>query len=278
MMRIDAHQHYWTLARGDYGWLGPHLAPIHRDFLPADLAPHLAAAGIDRTVLVQAADTVAETEFLLDLAAEEDSVAAVVGWVDVLAPDAVDTLDRLAERTKFRGLRPMLQDIDDSLFILDPRALATLAHAARAGLVFDALITPRHLPVITALADRLPDLAIVVDHGAKPFVARGETSPWAEDMAALARRDNVTVKLSGLVTEAGPSWTERALAPYVDRLLSAFGPERTMFGSDWPVLTLAGDYAGWLASAETLTAGLGEAEKAEVFGGTAARIYGIAGP
>lgn len=274
-MRIDAHQHYWAISRGDYGWMGPAVAPIARDFAPADLAPHLAAGGIDATVLVQAADTVAETEYMLALADAEPTIAAVVGWVDLEAADAPDTLARLARHPKLRGIRPMLQDIADTFWILRPAVLETLARLPDLGLSFDALIQPRHLPVIAALADRLPELAIVVDHGAKPFIASGALEPWAADMAALARREHVCCKLSGLVTEAGDDWSAARLAPYVHTLLEAFGPDRLMFGSDWPVVNLAGGYDAWLATAEALTAGLSGAEKAAVFGGTAARFYRV---
>ncbi|WP_407941832.1 amidohydrolase family protein [Methylobrevis albus] len=274
-MRIDAHQHYWAIARGDYGWMGPAVAPIVRDFGPADLAPHLAAGGIAATVLVQAADTVAETEYMLSLADAEPSIAAVVGWVDLEAADATETLARLARHPKLRGIRPMLQDIADTFWVLRPAVLETLALLQGLGLSFDALIQPRHLPVIAALADRLPGLAIVVDHGAKPFIAKGELEPWAADIAALARRAHVCCKLSGLVTEAGDDWSAPRLASYVATLLAAFGPDRLMFGSDWPVVNLAGGYDAWLATAEALTAGLSETERAAVFGGTAARFYRI---
>ncbi|WP_189347263.1 MULTISPECIES: amidohydrolase family protein [unclassified Mesorhizobium] len=275
MLRIDAHQHYWQIARGDYFWMGPHVAPIVRDVFPADLAPHLQAAGIARTVVVQAAATVAETEFMLDLADKDDSIAAVVGWVDLEADDVEATLRRLAARPKFRGIRPMLQDIDDTFDILKPKQLAALKLLPKLGLRFDALAQPRHLPVVAALADHMPDLPIVVDHAAKPFIAKGILEPWASDMAALAKRPSVVCKFSGLVTEAGPNWSIAGLKPYADHLLACFGPDRLMFGSDWPVCELAATYENWLAAARELLAGLSPVEQDAVFGGTAARFYGI---
>ncbi|MEI5680135.1 MULTISPECIES: amidohydrolase family protein [unclassified Mesorhizobium] len=272
-MRIDAHQHYWKIARGDYDWMGPPVAPIIRDYLPADLQPHLKAAGIGKTVVVQAAATVAETEFMLELAEREASIGGVVGWIDLDAPDALAVLNRLAGHKKFRGIRPMLQDIDDTFFILAEHRIAVLAALPSLGLTFDALVQPRHLPVVAALADRLPELKIVVDHGAKPFIAKGVTEPWAHDMTALAQRPNVFAKISGLLTEAGADRSAAALKPYVETMLSAFGPERLMFGSDWPVLELAATYGDWWRIANELTAGLSEAARDAIFGGTAARFY-----
>ncbi|OJF98393.1 amidohydrolase family protein [Pararhizobium antarcticum] len=275
MKRIDAHQHYWTLGLGHNNWPTPDLAAIHRDFTPADLRPHLSACGVVGTVLVQAAPNMTETEFLLDLAKTEDSVAAVVGWIDVCAPDAIADLRRFSQHPKFRGIRPMLQGIEETAYILQPAALATLEVIAEMGLRFDALIQPRHLPVMAALADRLPALPIVVDHGAKPFIENGISQPWRADMAALAERSNVCVKLSGLVTEAGESWSLDRLKPYAQHLLDVFGASRVMFGSDWPVVELAATYEGWMQAADDLTAHLGETDRHAVFFGTAARFYGL---
>ncbi len=272
---IDAHQHYWTLGLGHNDWPGPDLEPIYRDFGPDDLMPHLAAVGVTRTVLVQAAPNVAETEFLLAIAEREETVAAVVGWVDLLAPDAVSEVKRLKRHSKFRGIRPMLQSIAETAWILRPEVIATLEALPRLDVRFDALVQPRHLPVIAALADRVPQLAIVVDHGAKPFIADGRLEPWRADMAALALRPNVSVKLSGLVTEAGGAWSKERLSPYASHLIDVFGADRVMYGSDWPVLLLDADYAQWFAAARALTAERTEPEKQAIFAGTAARFYGI---
>ena len=276
MTFIDAHQHYWSLGRGHNDWPPPALAAIFRDFAPEDLKPHLAAAGMTKTVLVQAAPNLAETEFLLDLAAREETVAAVVGWVDLGAPGARLDVRRFRQNPKFRGIRPMLQGIEDSFCILQPQAIALLETLPELGLRFDALIQPRHLPVISALADRLPDLSIVVDHAAKPFISKGIIEPWRADMAALARRENVCVKLSGLVTEAGPDWSIDRLRPYVRHLLEVFGPQRIMFGSDWPVVNLDAGYAEWWQAANALLGDLDAAARNAVFSTTAARFYGIA--
>jgi L-fuconolactonase len=275
-MRIDAHQHFWRIDRGDYGWLDPAQVPnLCRDFLPGDLAPLLAQARIDRTVLVQAAETVAETEFLLSLAETTPFVGAVVGWVDFTSPQAPHEIARLAQNPRLAGLRPMLQDLPDPDWILRDEVQPALRALVANGLRFDALIKPPQLPAIRRLLDRYPDLPVVIDHGAKPGIAAGVTAPWAEHMRAIARDSRAVCKLSGLATEAAPGWTVETLRPYVEVLIEAFGPSRLMFGSDWPVLTENGDYLDWLAAAEALTVGLNDAERADAFGGTAARFYGL---
>lgn len=276
-MRVDAHQHFWRIDRGDYGWLTPTDTPrLYRDYLPDDLAPLLAEGRIDRTVLVQAAESLAETEFLLGLAEATPFVGAVVGWVDFASPSAAGEVFRLAKHPQLKGLRPMLQDLADAEWILGEAVQPAIRATAAAGLRFDALIKPAQLPAIRTLLARYPDLPVVIDHGAKPRVADGEIAEWAGHMRVIARDSHAVCKLSGLATEAPPGWSVETLRPYVDVLLEAFGPSRLMFGSDWPVLTENGDYAGWLAAATSLTADLSEAERAEVFGATAARFYGIA--
>lgn len=272
-LRIDAHQHFWRLSRGDYGWLTPALGPIHRDFLPEDLAPLLAEARIDRTILVQAAPTVAETEFMLDLAERTPFVAGVVGWVDFSAPDAAATIARLAENPLLVGLRPMIHDIADPYWMLRVDLEPAFEALQRHHLVFDALVKPPHLRALLALARRHPELPIVIDHGAKPLIAAGVLDPWREEMAALATLPNVSCKLSGLVTEAGAAWDTARLKPYVDHLIGCFGPARLIFGSDWPVCTLAAGYGDWLAAADALTAALTPAQRAAIFGGNAACLY-----
>jgi len=272
-MRIDAHHHLWTLARGDYGWLTPDLEPIYRDFTLADLAPHLAAAGIAGTILVQAAPTEAETLFLLDIAGSAEAVRGVVGWTNFDATDAEARIEALAARQLLVGLRPMVQDIPDDDWLSRPALAPLLAALARHQLVFDALVFPRHLARLTHVVDRHPDLQFVLDHCAKPQLAIGEIEAWRNDIAVLAERDNVVCKLSGLVTEARPDWQVADLRGAFDHVLSCFGPQRMLWGSDWPVVNLAGGYAQWLAATETLLAELSPDERADVFGGAATRIY-----
>lgn len=272
-MRIDGHQHFWSLARGDYGWLTPALGVIHRDFGPADLAPLLAAHGIERTILVQAAPTEAETAYLLDIAAKTPFVAGVVGWIDFDAPDVAERIATLAADPLVVGLRPMVQDIIDDDWLarteLAPAFEAMTAH----GLVFDALLKPRHIPAMLALLERHADLACVIDHGAKPDLISGDLASWRDGIGALAAHPGLTCKLSGLVTEAGPDWSLATLAPVVEHLLATFGPERLIFGSDWPVVTLRASYAQWVEAAETLLAGLIESQRTAVFGGNAQKLY-----
>lgn len=273
MSRIDAHQHYWTLSRGDYGWLTPALSPIYRDFRPADLKPLLAHHGIGRTIAVQAAPTEAETRFLLDIAEREDSVAGVIGWTDFEAEDAPEAIARLSADRKLAGLRPMVHDIADPRWLEGPALSAAFEAMTAHRLVFDALLKPRHLEPMLRVVERHPELSVVIDHGGKPDLVSGDLAQWRHGIAALARHRQVVCKLSGLVTEAAPGWTVATLRPAVEHLLDCFGPQRLLWGSDWPVVTLACDYHCWFETSETLLAGLSAFEREAVFGGNAARIY-----
>lgn len=277
---IDAHHHFWQVARGDYHWMtaetGP---PLRRDYLPEDLAPLLRKAGVDRTVVVQAAQSEAETEFLLDLADGVGFVAGVVGWLDMEDADFAGKLDRLMARPKFVGLRPMLQDLDDDAYILRPGVRDNLVRMAGRGVAFDVLGFPRHLANVTSALEAVPQLRAVVDHLSKPAIAAREFDGWAAGISRLAALPNVHCKLSGMITEADhASWRPADLEPYVDHVLSAFGPGRLMFGSDWPVCLLAGSYAEVLNALRTVLDGkLSADERAGVYGANAARFYGLCG-
>lgn len=272
-MRIDSHQHFWRVSRGDYFWMSPDVEVLYRDYGPEDLQPLLARHDIDRTILVQAAPTVAETEFMLENAEAAPIVAGVVGWVEFSDPDAAQTIERLAASSLIVGFRPMVQDIPDDDWLLRPDLTVAFRTLVEQRLVFDALVLPRHLSRALVVADRYPDLPIVIDHGAKPFIREGLLDPWRADMAALAARPNVVCKLSGLVTEARADWSVDDLRPYVDHLLTVFGPERLLWGSDWPVVNLAGGYDRWRDTTRELIASLSDEEKAAILGGNAARIY-----
>lgn len=271
-MLIDAHQHFWRMGQNDCTWPSPELKKIYRDFLPIDLEDSLERCGIDGTVLVQSQPSHADTSWLLQLAAQTPFVRAVVGWVDFTASDAPQRIERLAQDPKLRGLRPMLQNLDDDRWILNDALAAALDAMLRFDLSFDALIYPRHLVVIKELASRYPRLRIVIDHAAKPPIAAGVIDPWRTEIAAVARHANVCCKISGLLTEAAPDWRAAHLVPYVEHVHACFGAERIMWGSDWPVLELAGDYQQWWEIACRL---LPASELDVIAGKTAQRFYKI---
>lgn len=282
MKLVDAHFHCWQLARADYGWLTPALGPIHRDVTIDDWQRVAQPLGVSAGVLVQAAPTQAETHFLLAQANASEAVLGVVGWLDLLARDAPKRIaDLAASQPKLCGLRPMLQDIADPDWILQPALEPALAAMAAHGLVFDALVKPLHLARVHELARRHPQLSIVLDHGAKPDIAAGQWQPWADDIAALARAaPRLACKLSGLLTEAGSLTAPPApdaVQPWAKHLLDTFGAQRLLWGSDWPVLELAADYGRWWRDTQSLLAPLHEADRAAVLGGNARRLYQRAG-
>lgn len=275
-MRIDAHQHFWSLERGDYHWLTPAFDSLYRDFGPGDLQPLLARNGIAGTVAVQAAATVAETEYLLSLANVHPWILGVVGWIDIDAPDAASQIDALAHNPKVVGVRPMLQDLAEVDWILHPRRAPALKALSETGLVFDALIKPTHLATVETLAARYPKLPIVIDHVAKPHIGGAETFfAWVRGISALADHPQISCKLSGLLTEAPVGADADDLKPYVDILLDRFGADRLIWGSDWPVLALASDYDSWSRMTDDLLTGLTDEAIAAIRGGNARRIYNL---
>lgn len=271
-MLIDAHQHFWRIGQNACVWPTPDLAAIHRDFEPRDLR---AAAGSDLVgaVTVQSQPSDADTDWLLRLADNEPLVLGVVGWVDLPSPQAPARIAALSAHPKFKGVRPMLQDLPDDAWIiradLAPAIDALVAH----DLSLDALVFTRHLPHLLTLATQRPDLRIVIDHGAKPPIARDAFAEWAEAMSHLAALPQVHCKLSGLLTEKGSDQAPEAIAPYVDRLITLFGPDRLMWGSDWPVVNLATDYASWLGQARSLAAQHDPALARAIFSDVARRFY-----
>jgi len=271
---IDSHVHYWQVARGDYAWMTPDL-PICRDFQPQDGAPLFDAAGVDGIVLVQAADTEAETLYMLQLAETDHRVRGVVGWIDMEGAAAPDRLAALARNPLLRGIRPMWQDIGPDDWFLRPQQDAAYRAVVELGLVFDALARVRHLPLMPRLVERHPDLPIVIDHAAKPEIAAGHFASWRRDMAVMAGFPHVMCKFSGLVTEALPGGPIDAVLPYAEALLELFGPARLIWGSDWPVVTTHQSYATWWDWAHRLTASLGAADQSAIFGGNARAFYGL---
>ena len=286
--RIDAHQHFWRLARGDYDWLDTAnlaLAPLARDFEPEDLAPLRRASGVGRTVLVQAAATTQETDHLLGLADSHPEIAGVVGWIDLSDPAQLPVLQRWASHRAFKGVRPMLQDLPDAEWILHGPHPAMLQALVDLGLRFDALVKPPHLAALVRFVERWPQLKMVVDHAAKPVLREGWeaawVAPWRAGLAALASHPQVCCKFSGLLTEADPAQlsspeeAQALLSPVWEELLRHFGPERLMWGSDWPVLNLAADYGQWADIAGRFIDRLAPAGRQAVWGGTAERFYGL---
>lgn len=276
MQIIDAHQHFWRLAERAGHWPPASLEGVYRDFMPDDLLPTLERCQVAGTVIVQSLPTVADTEFLLQLADRHAFVKGVVGWVDLKASDAATQIGQLARHPRLKGLRPMLQDLEDDRWIEDPALDPAIDAMIDHGLCFDALVMPRHLASLLVFARRHPRLPLVIDHAAKPVIPRGELTPWLNDLGALAALPHVHCKLSGLLTEAGPFPHAQRLQPWMEAVWRAFGPERLIWGSDWPVVRLAGTYEGWLEMARRfceLQPGANDDILAAVFGGNACRFY-----
>ena len=276
-MNIDAHHHLWKYSAAEYGWITPEMRAIRRDFLPRDLEPLMHHFDIDGTVAVQARGTLEETTWLLGLAEKHPLIRGVVGWVPLTDGAGVKrSLEKFAGHPKLRGVRHVVQDEPDPRYILRPDFNEGVRALREFGLRYDVLIFERHLPAAIEFVDRHPGQTFILDHVAKPRIKDGILSPWDRNMRELAKRQNVYCKLSGMVTEADPQhWTPQELQPYIDVVLAAFGPRRLMYGSDWPVMLLAGDYARWYRTVTVAIEKLSKAEQARILGGTAAEAYGI---
>ena len=271
---IDAHHHFWRYSPAEYGWIDDGMAAIRRDFLPADLEREMGAAGVDAVVSVQARQSIEETRWLLALAAQNPFIAGVVGWVPLVSPSVVADLAQFASHRKLVAIRHVLQDEPDPLFMLRADFQAGIRALRAFNLTYDILIFDRHLPQAIELVDQHPNQPFVIDHMAKPSIKQRTIEPWARGMRELARRPHVCCKLSGMVTEIGrPHWTITDLRPYVDVVLEAFGPDRVLFGSDWPVCLVACGYARWLEIVQELIVPLSPSERAAILGGNARRVY-----
>ncbi|MDC0766667.1 amidohydrolase family protein [Streptomyces sp. HD] len=280
MTVVDAHHHVWDLSVRDQDWItGPELRPLRRNFTVADLAPEARAAGVERTVLVQTVTVAEETPEFLALASAHELIAGVVGWTDLTRPDVADELARLRELPGgpyLKGIRHQVQGEPDPEWLLRADVRRGLTAVADAGLVHDLVVLPHQLPACVKAAADHPDLTFVLDHLGKPPIASGEREPWETAVRSFAALSNTVCKLSGMVTEADlASWTVDDLRPYADVVLDAFGPGRLMFGSDWPVCTLAATYGQVLDAAGELTGALSDAERTRLFAGTAAQVYGL---
>lgn len=276
MLVIDAHQHLWDLENSSYSWLTPEFGVINRTFDFSELEPQLQAYDVDRTVLVQAADSFEDTEAMLNVARRWARVAGVVGWAPLEDPaDAAPAIERYSDQPIIVGVRHLMHDEPDPDWVVQPGVLASLGLLAEAGLTFDVVTKlPHHLEHVSTIARRHPNLRIVIDHLAKPPIANGELQPWRDLLATAALHPNVYAKLSGLNTAANwKSWSATDLQPYVDVALELFGPERLMFGGDWPVSILAGDYGMVIEAMRTTVGGLSPAEQEQVWGRTAATFY-----
>jgi L-fuconolactonase len=279
-MRIDAHQHFWLYNEQEYGWIGPKMAVLRHDFLPEHLIPLQGALQIEGTVAVQARQTVGETKWLLQLAAQHPQIRGVVGWVDLCDPGVAEQLVTLCADERLRGVRHVVQDEPDDRFLLRSDFQRGIGLLASFGLTYDLLIYPRHLPVASEFVAQFPEQPFVLDHIAKPPIAANDsqarTQAWAEGIRRLAEHPRVYCKVSGMVTEAAwDRWTARDFRPYLDVVVEAFGTERIMFGSDWPVCTVAGSYAEVMGLAYAYASQFSASEQAAMGGGNAARFYGL---
>ncbi len=273
-MRIDAHHHFWKYSAEEYGWMSDAQAAIRRDFGPADLEREIAAAGIDGVVSVQARQTLEENDFLLGHAARNDFIKGVVGWVPLIDDGVGKHLETLASQPKLKAVRHVLHDEADERYMLRDDFNRGIALLEDFDLVYDILIFEKHLPQTIQFVDRHPDQVFVVDHIAKPRIKANELAPWQSRLVELAHRPNVYCKVSGMATEADyQNWTPEQLEPYFDTVLSAFGPQRLMFGSDWPVCIVAVEYVRWAELVRKWIADLPTGDQERILGGTAVDAY-----
>lgn len=274
-MRLDAHQHYWRINRGDYGWITPDVTTLYRDYLPEDLLPHLNRHKIDQTILVQAAPTIEESQFLLELSDKYDSIAGVVGWIDLDQPNYLVQFNELAKHPKFLGFRLNIQDMTDETTALKDHYIEALRYFAKEDVPVDLLFVHHQFPTVLKLLEQVPNLRGVVDHLGKPDIASQKFEPWNEHIKEIASYENIYCKLSGMVTEANHDhWNKDDFVQYIQHILDTFGINRVMFGSDWPVCLLAGTYDEVV---EVLKHGLqhrlSDNDLAKLFGLNAKRFY-----
>ena len=276
-MKIDSHQHFWRYDPTEYGWISEQHTVLKRDFLPVDLEPLMAETNIDGCIAVQARQTIDETEWLLEISDANPAVMGVIGWVPLCRTDLNASLERLNENPKLVGVRHVIHDEKDNNFILRRDFNQGIRQLGPRNLVYDILIFEKHLPQTIQFVDQHPNLQFVVDHIAKPKICSARfDSTWAENILELSKRTNVACKLSGMVTEVIDSrWSPNLLKPYVDTVLEAFGPDRLIAGSDWPVCLLRAEYTRWHQTILSMTESLSEYEQSNILGQNACRIYNI---
>ena len=273
---IDSHQHFWQVGRFDYPWMTRDLGVLYRDYLPDELAPILRTNGVEKTVLVQASNSIAESRWLLSLADENDFIAGVVGWVDLMSSDVDAQLIELTAHPKFKGVRHLVESEPQDDWIIQPAVLSGLKRLSTYGLSYDLLVHTRHLKHVPRVAESCPDLVLVIDHLAKPPIAKHALDEWSQAFKPLASYRNIHCKLSGLVTEANwTSWQTDDLRPFVEFALESFGTDRLMFGSDYPVCLLAASYDRMLESFQEILTNLSDTEREKIFSRNAARVYRV---
>jgi L-fuconolactonase len=278
-MHIDAHQHFWQYNPAHQVWMTDQMDVLRRDYLPGELQPLLKSIGFGGTIAVQARQMVEETEWLLELSDQYDLIQGVVGWVDLRSPDLRGQLEKYSRHPKLVGVRHVVHDEPDDGFMLLAEFRRGIAQLREFGLTYDLLLFPRHLPVAAKLVAEFPDQPFVLDHIAKPAIGERRISPWREDLQALAAFENVYCKLSGMVTEAGwKQWRPDDFYPYLDAVIAAFGADRVMIGSDWPVCTLSGDYPSTMGIVIDYTQQFPAEVRDGILGGNCARFYHIQQP
>jgi len=275
-MRLDAHQHFWKYTPADYGWISDNMAALRRDFLPHDLQPLLQSEGFDGSIAVQARQSLEETRWLLELAAHNDIVKGVVGWVDLRSPDLPAQLHQFAQNPRLVGVRHVVQDEPDDNFMLHPDFRRGIARLHEYDLVYDILVFPRQLPAAIKLVREFPEQRFVLDHIGKPPIAEGRITPWDSNLKELAKSGNVFCKVSGMVSEARwHDWKPADFRPYLDVVLNTFSPARLMIGSDWPVCTASATYSRTLALVHDYIATLTPEEQNSILGDCCSRFYRV---
>ena len=275
-MKIDSHQHFWRYNTAEYGWISNDMEILQKNYLPDQLKAELSSIGFDGSIVVQARQSLEETQWIIDLAEQNNFIKGVVGWVNLCSPGAEEQLFQFSRHTKLVGVRHVIHDEADDNFILRNNFLKGIALLNKFGLTYDILVFPRHLPNTIQFVSRFPDQVFVLDHIAKPYIRDKKISPWKEDIEILARFKNVYCKLSGIVTEANvKNWKQEDLIPYLDIVFTAFGPDRLMIGSDWPVCLVAADYSQVKGIIENYTKQFSATEHQDIFGGNAIEFYNL---
>lgn len=271
---IDSHQHFWQYNPAEHVWMNDQMDVLKTDYLPDDLKPLMSSTRIDGTVAVQARQNLDETEWLLDLADKNDFIKGVVGWVDMRSPNVKAQLEAYASHPKFVGVRHVVHDEVDDRFMLGEAFLRGMAQLKAFDLTYDLLLFPKHIPVAVEVVKQFQEQQFVLDHIAKPFIKDGTLEPWATDIRDLASYENVSCKVSGMVTEAKwKDWKHEDYTPYLDIVFDCFGSDRVMFGSDWPVCTLSGTYSEVVGIVRDYISRLSEVEQDKIMGGNATRFY-----